>query len=271
MRRARFLVGHTHACKDLTECLLVQSDDDPAPQCPTTGGSGSLVPYSPPVVEPEVAAMFDGMVLMCGHEQFSPADVSPRACPESELQPEPHHEPEPDPELEPAEQQQQPDLSPPLPLATGPVLPTPRPTNTATPETIVRMVVPAGAKAHDVLTLETESGQRVSMALPAGAAPGSTVQFNVQPSLWSGAGQVVGKLAAAATMWLGRLLDSNPTSARTGGASGLRASTHCDPAEPISLLVLSTWYNVRQAQSLVSVCVSMLITVGRLLLPLWHC
>eukprot|EP01048_Picozoa_sp_COSAG05_P026269 COSAG05_NODE_7078_length_859_cov_0.951316_1_plen_210_part_01 len=208
MRRARFLVGRDHACKDLTECLLVQDDADRH-----ASQAAPYAPYTPPVLESEpthsndgLEAMFDGMVLMCGHEDFAPAPPPTRAEP-AVVPPEPRQlESEPEPEKQP-EKQPEPERS----LSS---LPPPPPR-----DTVVRMVVPAGARAHDVLTLETASGQRVSMALPVGAAPGSTVQFAVQPSLWSSASTVVGKLATAAATWLGRLLDTHPAASATGGGS----------------------------------------------------
>jgi outer membrane biosynthesis protein TonB len=231
MRRARFLIGARHASPDLTECLLLHSS--PGLQATHAGAAPVRSPaasYTPPVFDvPSVsssvgaahgdngggsagaAGIFDGMVLLCGHEESPPEPplnrpaAAPTHEPQRSEQPPPLKSappaqvPEPTPQLQP---QLQPEPEP-----------EPEPGSVAPERTVVRMVVPAGVAAHDVLTVETESGQRISMALPQGAEPGATIQFEVQPRWWERAGgQVAGKLVGAVSAWLSNLFASDPTS-----------------------------------------------------------
>ena len=194
MRRARFFVGGEPAA-ELTECLLVQQHHAESHHREPPAGDGAG--YEPPVMD----GYFDGMVIMSAWNDDSAADAVPEralAPPAPDLAPEPapavqpgfRSEPEPEPEPEP-------------PAAEAP----PSCTQTrAGQANTVRMVVPSGAKAGEIVTLETEQGDKISMALPAGATAGATIQFKVQQSFWDKADAAVGKLGAAAMGMLSNFL-----------------------------------------------------------------
>ena len=224
MRRVRFVVGGKPAV-ELTECLLLSSAEDELDGSALSGGAGDAA-YEPPVMD----GLFDGMVIMSAciddvDDEALPTALqfgAPAPAPAPASAPQPSGgagtaaaalaelggdaaEPASDPDIEAL-----PD-APPDPGAAAAAAPAaaPRPSGPGRPAAAgntVQMVVPPGAKAGEVVTLETEQGEKISMALPAGAAPGATVQFRVQTSFWDNANAVVGQLGSAAAGMLSSFL-----------------------------------------------------------------